>query len=102
MAGPLSGIGVNTQSAQLAQSQQQQSLQNSQGARQANEQERPTRADRAQPPSAPVNEAQNTERNNGGEVTQEAARQEQFFAANVNAEDVDPNTPRGSLIDIAV
>jgi len=96
MAGPLSGIGSQTQAAVAAQAQQQ-SQQNNQGVRQTNEEQRETRANRVQPQNAPTNEAQQ-----GQNVTQEQVRQEQFFASNTNAEDVDPNAPRGSLVDIAV
>ena len=97
MAGPLSGIGSQTQSAVAAQAQQQ-SQQNNQGVRQANEQPQETRANRVQPQNAPTNETQDL--NNA--QTQEAQRQEEFFAANLNDVDVDENAPRGSLVDIAV
>lgn len=97
MAGPLSGIGSQTQAAVAAQAQQQ-SQQNNQGVRQADEQREETRAERVQPQNAPTNETQNL--NNA--QTQEAQRQEEFFAANLNEADLDENTPRGSLVDIAV
>ena len=95
MAGPLSGIGSQTQSAVAAQAQQQ-SQQNNQGVRQTNEEQRETRANRVQPQNAPANETQNANQ------SQEQIRQEQFFASNINAEDVNENSPRGSLVDIAV
>ena len=92
MAGPLTGIGGQTQIPQATQSQA--SSQNNQGVRQQDEQ-RETRPNEVKPQGAPTNETQNTATNN-----QETRRQEQFLASN-DAE-VDPNTPRGSLVDIAV
>lgn len=92
MAGPLTGIGGQTQIPQATQSQS--AAQNNQGVRQQEEQ-RETRPNEVQPQGAPTNETQNTAANN-----QETQRQEQFFASN-DAE-VDPNSPRGSIIDIAV
>ena len=96
MAGPLSGIGSQTQSAAAAQAQQQ-SQQNNQGVRQQDER-RETRSNEVQPQNAPVNEAQNA--NNA--QTQEAQRQQEFFASNLNEEGSDPAAQRGSIIDIAV
>lgn len=92
MAGPLTGIGGQTQIPQATQSQA--SSQNNQGVRQQDEQ-RETRPNEIKPQGAPTNETQNTATNN-----QETRRQEQFLASN-DAE-IDPNTPRGSLVDIAV
>jgi len=96
MAGPLSGIGSQTQSAVAAQAQQQ-SQQNNQGVRQRDENLNDVRPNEVRPQNAPANETQD-----GQNVTQQQARQEQFFASNANAEDLDPNAPRGSLVDIAV
>ncbi len=92
MAGPLTGIGGQTQIPQATQSQA--ASQNNQGVRQQDEQ-RETRPNEVKPQGAPTNETQHTATNN-----QETRRQEQFLASN-DAE-IDPNTPRGSLVDIAV
>lgn len=92
MAGPLSGIGAQSQVAQAAQTQS--ASQNNQGVRQQEEQ-RETRPNEVQPQGAPVNENQDV--NN---ASQNAVPQEEFAASNDT--EFDPSTPRGSLVDIAV
>ncbi len=96
MAGPLSGIGAQTQSLVAAQAQQQ-SQQNNQGVRQQDER-REARANEVLAQNAEVNVLQEDTN-----ITQERQRQEEFFAANAeNLENLDRNTPRGSLVNIAV
>ena len=94
MAGPLTGIGGQTQIPQATQSQSP--AQNNQGVRQQEEQ-RETRPNEFQPQNAAVNESQNANADNLNVVDQET-----FLASNLNEEGSDPNAQRGSLIDIAV
>lgn len=95
MAGPLSGIGSQTQAAVAAQAQTQ-SQQNNQGVRQQDER-REARPDEVQAPNAAVNETQESNADNLNVVSQE-----NFLAANLNEEGSDPTAQRGSIVDIAV
>ena len=94
MAGPLSGIGGQTQIPQATQTQN--TAQNNQGVRQQEEQQSETRSNEIRPQGAPVNETQDT---NAGNLN--AVQQEALFTAS-NEDEFDPATPRGSLVDIAV
>ena len=98
MAGPLSGIGGQPQVFQA--SQIQNTNQNNQGVRQQNDEQRQARdTNEVQPQNAPVNNVQDTTQNaqNLNDLSQDPV-----FAANESEAQVDPNAPRGSLIDIAV
>ncbi len=96
MAGPLSGIGSQTQSAVAAQAQTQ-SQQNNQGVRQQDER-RETRPDEVQAPNTAVNETQGTNADNLN-----VAQEENLFAANdLDENGSNPNARRGEILDIAV